>query len=315
MQRKYHLKSKVNKTAQFLWYLQNFIRHGTFSPSIKQIVPIKDRIFVIGNGPSLNTDITSHIKDLCLEDIMMVNQALTHTLAFELKPKYYMLMDPAYWGFYTDKEDIDGGLTQCVKCLNEAFSRVDWEMNVFAPYHYYHKRTAKSLVLNNPKLHIYTFNAVELYTFSMLQRWLYRHNFAIPSGINVLLAGLCCAVTMGYKEIYLLGADSTWHKQLEVDENNRVYSLETHYYHNQKEKIYTPYPLSFHMQCIAEAFKAYDTLGVAFPYIYNLSSVSMIDAFKRKNIDSILGSGGGDTKHLVILIYSLFLIKRGAYVS
>lgn len=89
MQWKHYLKSKANKTVQVLWYFANFVRHGTFSPSIKQIMPIKDRIFVIGNGPSLNTDIASHIKNLCCEDIMMVNQALTHPLVIKLKATLY----------------------------------------------------------------------------------------------------------------------------------------------------------------------------------------------------------------------------------
>lgn len=289
---KHRLKLRVNKSAQLLWYLQGFIRHGTFKPSIKSIKPNKERIFVMGNGPSLKNDIAPHIQSLRGEDVLMVNQALTHPLAFSLKPTYYMLMDPAYWGFYSKEEDSDGYITRDMQKLNEALAKVDWEMIILAPYHFYHKRTNKGINFKNPHLHVHTFNAVELYTFYSLQSWLYRHNFAIPSGINVLLASLCAGITMKYKHIYLLGADSTWHKQLNVDSNNKVYSLETHYYHDKEEKIYTPYKLSFHMQCITEAFKAYDALGMSFPHIYNCSSISMIDAFKRTHIDNIFAGGG-----------------------
>lgn len=291
---KRNLKLRTLKSASLLWYLQDFVRKGTLAPSIRKLHPTRKRIFVLGNGPSLKVDVSPHIAQLKNEDVMMVNQALTSALAFDIKPRYYVLMDPAYWGFYTDEEDTqDKLITACIKELNEALSRVDWDMTILAPHNFYTKRTTKSIVFANPHIHIATFNAVELYTFFRLQNWLYRHNLAIPSGINVLIAALCCAVTMNYESIYLLGADSNWHMQLGVDENNRTYSLETHYYHDDAQKCYTPYPLSFHMECITNAFKAYDVLGKNFRQIHNLSSISMIGAFPRGKLSAILAGGGG----------------------
>lgn len=300
------LKKNIQKSGQFLWFVQDFLRNGTFHPSVKSIQRSKDRIFVIGNGPSLNKDIAPFVNNLKNEEILMVNQALTHPLAFNLKPNYYMLMDPAYWGFYTHEEDADGWITNCVTSLNERLVNVDWQMNILAPYHFYAKRTEKGIAYTNQNIHIRTFNATELYTFFSLQRWLYANGFAIPNGINVLISALCCALIISYKKIYLLGADSTWHTQLDVDENNRVFSLEEHYYHDKVQKVYTPYSLSFHMQCIAEAFKAYDTLGMTFPQIYNLSSSSMIDAFPRDNLGNIF-TGGARVKFLCLFL--LFLLS------
>lgn len=310
---RHSLKKNVVKSGQFLWFMQDFLRHGTLCPSVKSIQKNKDRIFIIGNGPSLNKDIAPFVENLKHEDVMMVNQALTHPLAFNLQPHYYVLMDPAYWGFYTQEEDVEGWIADCITSLNERFADVNWQMDILAPYHFYAKRTQKSVAPANENIHIRTFNATELYTFFSLQRWLYINGFAIPSGINVLISALCCAIIMGYSKIYLLGADSNWHAQLDVDENNRVFSLEEHYYHDEVERVYTPYRLSFHMQCITEAFKAYDTLGMTFPQIYNLSSSSMIDAFPRGNLADIFTGGGARVKFLwLFLLFLLSSDKRRA---
>lgn len=291
---KRNLKLRAIKSASFLWYMQNFIRNGTFTPSIRKLHPTRKRVFVLGNGPSLNNDVPPHIEQLKNEDVMMVNQAITHSLALEIKPRYYVLMDPMYWGLYTNEEDTEEKLiTTRVRKLNESLLRVDWDMTILTPYNFYKKRTSKGIALSNPHIQIATFNAMEIYTFFRFQNWLYKRNFAIPSGINVLIASLSCAVTMGYEHIYLLGADSNWHTQLGVDSDNCVYFLEKHYYHNDTQKCYMPYSLSFHMECITAAFKAYEILGKGFPQICNLSSTSMIDAFPRSTLAEIFMGGGG----------------------
>lgn len=91
---------------------------------------------------------------------------------------------------------------------------------------------------------------------------------------------------MGYDKVYLLGADSDWHINLSVDSHNNVYINSTHFY--GAEKKYMPYKLSFMMQCNANAFKAYDALGLSFDGIRNLSSTSMIDGLKRDTISRVL---------------------------
>lgn len=293
--------------ARLLWYMQDFIRHSTLFPSLTKIIPQKSRVFILGNGPSLNGDIAAYKANLANEELMMVNQAITHKLAFELKPKYYVLMDPAYWGFYTQSEDVQGLLKASIHNLSKSLNRVTWDMYILAPNHFYHNRTQKGIHLTNPRLHIALFNASELYTFPLLQKWLYTRNLAIPSGINVLLAALCCAVTLKYKEIYLLGADSSWHSELFVDSDNKVYCLDTHYYHKNAEKIYTPYPLSFHLQCCAEAFKAYSVLGKVFPHIVNCTSISMIDGLNRGNLAHIFTRGGARARFCINLLRFIYL--------
>lgn len=277
------------------------MRFGSFAPSIRDIQPSKSRVFILGNGPSLLTDIEAHKDKLVCEDTLMVNQSLASPLGFELKPTYYVLMDPAYFGILPGG-DIDVEFARRVAELSEALDRVDWEMILFVP-HRYHRYALKSTarksprenlcLCTNPNVRIATFNAVGLYSFQNLARAMYRANLAIPSGINVLIASLCCMITLKYEQIYLLGADSDWHKALSTDSHNRVFLHNEHFYEDAQSVSYMPYTFAFIMQCMADAFRAYQELGEIFSHITNCSSNSMIDAFPRMSLDSVLSRFGG----------------------
>lgn len=292
----------VKNSWQLFWWAQQYLRFGTFSPSIRSIKPTANRVFVLGNGPSLAKDIAKYTEQLVHEDILMINQALDSSLGFELKPRYYVLMDPVYFGTLPG-DYRDENLVRDVSNLIKALDRVDWKMKLFVPYHEYKRAQNKIDRLNNnqqgnifsylnPNVEILTFNSAELYTFKSLARVMYGHNIAIPSGINVLIVALSCMIALGYEHIYLLGADSDWHKNLEVDSHNKVFMKDTHFYQETSDVSYVPDTLTFIMQFMTETFKAYQELGKVFPQkISNCSSSSMIDAFPRLSLESILGGG------------------------
>lgn len=287
------IKSSCVNVGNLMWWGVNALRFGTLFPTIKQIMPSNNkRLFVIGNGPSVNVDIAGFEDSLSREDVIMVNQALTSPLAFQIKPKYYVLMDPFYMGIYDEKAGID--FKSRVDALNEAFVKVDWEMCLLVSYIHYKKRiNGRCIKVENNFIKVCTFNSLELYSFKSLQKIFYKHNFAIPSGINVLIAALSCGVVLGYKEIYLLGANSDWHKQLSVDSQNRLYTYDAHYYDGGvPEKVFSNYTVAFVFKNIAQAFRAYEELGKMSFGITNCTSKSMIDAFPRVSLAKVLGGGG-----------------------
>ena len=322
---KANAKVFVKNSCQLFWWAQQYLRFGTFSPSIRSIKPTASRVFVLGNGPSLTKDIAKYTEQLAREDLVMVNQSLTSPLGFELKPRYYVLMDPVYFGtlpgYYGDEN-----LVWVVPNLIQALERVDWKMKLFVPYHEYKRAQNKIdrpsnnkqenvLSCINPNVEILTFNAVELYTFKHLARIMYSHNLAVPSGINVLIVALSCMIALGYEYIYLLGANSDWHKNLEVDSQNKVFMRDTHFYQDISDETYVPYTFAFIMQCMTDAFRAYQELGEVFPQkIINCSSNSMIDAFPRVSLESILG-GGGEVRKSIFLFYYSFVLptNNGGY--
>ncbi len=281
--------SSLNTMRLMLWCLR-FIKNGTLYPTIKTIKPNNDRIFIFGNGPSLNADIAPHIPQLQNEDVLIINKAITTSLAQIIKPKYYIILDPAFFGISYAGENPQYS-KEYMEALG-ALRNVDWEMNVCMPYMFYSNKHIQSICKDNPFIYIKTFNALELYTFKSIEKLFYKQNLAIPSGINVLIASLCCAITMGYKSIYLLGADSNFTKMLNVDEDNRLYYVLEHFYKKEK-KVFFPMSIADNLSCVVRAFKAYEELGVLDFGIINLTSTSMIDAFPRDKLENVLNGGGG----------------------
>ena len=97
---------------------------------------------------------------------------------------------------------------------------------------------------------------------------------------------------MGYTKIYLYGADHSWTKTLDVDNENFVISIQPHYYEdNEKElqrvrEAYKNLRLHDVLGSMVVAFRSYweikdyaEAIGVE---ILNHTPGSMIDAFPKK---------------------------------
>lgn len=102
---------------------------------------------------------------------------------------------------------------------------------------------------------------------------------------------------MGYKEIYLTGADHSWTRTLSVDDNNRVVSIQPHFYaDNSAEQqrvtsVYSNVTLPRIINSFYIAFNAYhqiagfaDRIGVK---IINSTPGSFIDAFTRSPLPGV----------------------------
>ena len=122
----------------------------------------------------------------------------------------------------------------------------------------------------------------------------------MPQAQNVLVAALFLGMRLGFKNIALLGADHSWHESLVLDENNQV-CVRYGYFDNRTPKL-APFTIDgstgniFTMGkiflAIGRMFESYQDiemysrhLGVK---ITNLSSMTCIDAFKRRNISEVL---------------------------
>ena len=55
----------------------------------------------------------------------------------------------------------------------------------------------------------------------------------MPRPHNVLVGSLFLSIRMGYKEVYVYGADHSWLKDIFVAEDNMVYLSQKHFYDNQ----------------------------------------------------------------------------------
>ncbi|MDE5809306.1 MAG: hypothetical protein K2H59_03370, partial [Muribaculaceae bacterium] len=222
--------------------------------------------------------IDKHLDILCQNDTLAVNFAANSPEFFQIKPRYYTLADPLFF------EDSDA---ENMIALYDNLNKVDWQMTLIIPV----KAPVK---VKNPNITVERFNMVGVDGARWLKHILFDSRMAMPRPRNVLIPSIMAAIWLGYKEIYLVGADHSWMKSISVDNDNHVVSIQTHFYKDsnkelgRKRDLFANVKLHEVAHSYYTAFKAYHTIldyitpkGVK---IYNATPESFIDAFERRNL-------------------------------
>jgi hypothetical protein len=242
---------------------------------------------LLGNGPSLNTSLQRHPDFFKKHSLVCVNNFSITKEYTELKPQYYVMLDPIYW--MADPPEI---FKETIKNLQE---KTSWPLQLFIPQHARKTESINRLAKQNSNIRVCYFNYTVFKGFDFIGNWFYKKNLAMPQSQNVLVASLFLAINSGFKTIYLIGADHTWHEHLHVNDENVLCLKDEHFYDHEQKVTYRPFKKDPYT---GETFKVHEifvTWGKAFygywnlnEYakhrnctIYNASEVSFIDAFKR----------------------------------
>ncbi len=240
-----------------------------------------ERLIIMGNGPSLATNIRNDIDKLTGERTLAVNFAANADEFTRLRPDFYLLADPH---FFTAM-DSDPNVAKLYQRFN---SSVDWEMTLFVPA----SIKKSDIKISNPRISIERFNPIGVEGFKWVEQLAYSSGRGMPRPRNVLIPAIMLGMLMGFHEIYIIGADHSWIKTLDVNERNEVVSVQPHFYkdnEDEKSRVTSVYKnvrlheilLSFHV-----AFKAYhkiaDYAASKEVHIYNSTPQSYIDAFPRR---------------------------------
>lgn len=244
--------------------------------------PAGRTLVIMGNGPSLRSFIEAGPEVREGFDLMAVNFAANAPEFRALRPQLYILADPHFFnGFATDPN---------VRRLWENLSAVNWPMVLWLPLS--HKAMVWPLIGSPaPQVELRWFNLTPVEGRGPLARALISHGYGMPRPRNVLIPAIMTALRSGYRRIYLVGADHTWSRTLWVDEENRVVSVQPHFYKdNEKESArvaseYAGYHLHDILGSLTIAFRSYfdireyaDCIGAE---IINATPGSFIDAFPR----------------------------------
>lgn len=266
---------------------------GNLSGTVKSIVKLmfqsrrsfvtkadEERVIIMGNGPSLNETIENHIDILKTTPAIAVNFAANAPQFTMLRPRYYVLADPH---FFVNKQDIN-----VAKLMSNLSELVDWTMTLFVP----NSVKKHNITITNKNISIEYFNMVGVEGFQWFENFAFSRGYGMPRPRNVLIPSIMIAMQMGYKEIYITGADHSWTKTLSVNENNEVISIQPHFYkEDEKEQKrirtdYLHYPLHQIIYSFYVAFKSYFVIQRYAKNrkidIYNSTPESFIDAFPRR---------------------------------
>ena len=253
------------------------------NPGKFPVADTAEPLYILGNGPSLRDNISNDLELLRHGRTLAVNFAANAPEFTLLRPTYYVLADPH---FFNNPGDPN------VSRLIDALASAEWEMTLFVPV----KARIPASLNGNPRLSVVRFRFIAAEGFTSFEHFAFRHRLGMPRPRNVLIPSIMIGLWMGYKKIYLLGADHSWLKTLSVDDENRVVSIQPHFYteddreQQRIRKTYMNLPLHSVLESFHIAFRSYhrirhyaDSCGAE---VINATPGSFIDAFSRGSLPS-----------------------------
>lgn len=280
------LLSVQQKTIVFINSIISLIKVMVLSDfSLKTAKASNPRCGILGNGPSLKTTLERDAEFLIGLELFAVNLFSITEQYTQLKPKNYLLLD---WSFMNP--DHWHGRTG----LRGIVENTSWDLNLFVPTKMLKSDYFRNELAQNTHIKPIPFNYTIVTGFTGLTHWLFRHGLGMPQCQNVLVATLFYALNMGFKEIYLFGADHSWHEMIKLDENNNMVVSDTHFY-GQKDYDIAVRETSYMSQQLFSLHKAFYGYEVLAKYarslgvkVYNASVRSYVDVFEKVKISDLL---------------------------
>lgn len=262
--------------------------------SLHKRTPKTDRLIIIGNGPSFSSSFLKFEEIICKTECLMVNESALHSVYEIIRPSIYALVDPKYFKdieFKSYRKVVDS-------LIKSIISKTNWNMSIIMPY------SAKdSYIVNrfseNENLQVLFYEDGMKHYDGMSKYEAWDKNFLAPPAQTVLNLAVWLSIYWGYRETYIIGADTSWHVELKMDQQtNELYTIDTHFYDNKvvygdfyddKQKR-RPIGTKLYEELFAEATalmeycelrKYADWKGLK---VYNASEYSWIDAFERKKL-------------------------------
>lgn len=291
-----NLKKLLKKLFETAMSLMKVMARSRFRVHMPKMAQPNMSCIVFGNGPSLDEDIQDKKDIIKSLDTFCVGRFAESDLYKKLRPKYYVFADPMWWSSVAPAKTV----LMRNRLFNRIISDTSWPLLVCVPFEA--KEFLNSVFLESPNISLLFYNNVSISGGKRILNILYDWNLGIPHVQTVLVAALFLAIRMEYKKIVLLGGDHSWHESLALDDLNRVCLKDRHFY--DKDTEMRPFTVDgsdeniFTMDKLFQAFgKMFEGHRIIADYanshgaeIINASSVTYIDAYKRRNISEALAA-------------------------
>lgn len=270
-------------------------RYLKFSPSpLPQIMDKKEKMVLIGNGPSLNKSIELYKDEILKYDRLVVNYFALSEQYELLKPNFYLFVDPAFFDIPDHLHDSTNRL------INAIVTKTTWKMHLCAPEGVAETPLIKAIERNKNIEFIY-FYAGKQRTGDLTQYEIWDRNLCCPPCQNSLNTGVYLSLYWGYKETYLIGVDMSSLEDIRIDqETNELFSIDTHFYNNNQvysdqklfdvkhRRLCTGWTLHEYIYAYGLMFENFYKLSKYAEYkglkVYNASEYSWINCFERKKL-------------------------------
>ena len=153
----------------------------------------------------------------------------------------------------------------------------------------------------NASIRVVYFNYTVVSGFKPLTYWLYEKGLGMPRAQTVIIAALTLMVNRKFDTIYLFGADTSWHEQIRLNDQNQLLIKQIHFYDKptdvRHEPVYSDkyrqrtFSMASQFLSLHKVFRGYEILRDYADHrhvtILNASAKSYIDAFDRKTVGTV----------------------------
>jgi hypothetical protein len=246
-----------------------------------------DACCILANGPSLKLTLeTSDIDFLADKELVAVNNFAISPFFKQLRPANYVIHDLAFYfydGVHFKNQDVE-------KTLQALKTDIDWPIYLYVQQKARQSPYFRDLVLANKNIKLVYYNTAIFEGFDSIKHWFFRSHLATPQTQNVLVMALFLSIKRHFKQIYLFGADHSWHEQLKLGQQGL--EVKDHHFYDTKDKGYVPIfdpqkqemsTMSKQFISLAKAFRGYEVLRdfarAEQVQVLNASKKTFIDAF------------------------------------
>lgn len=253
----------------------------------------RERMVIIGNGPSLTKTIELYEKQLHEADCVMVNFSANTPLFELIKPAYYVMMDP---GWMKMEDELKDSIHACVDAI---VMKTQWSMRLVLPSHLRSWWAVNEFKKNSNITVLFDGGEWRPLQGEKLYK-AFDDNRVSPPTYTVMTYCVYMSLYWGYKETYIVGADTSFIKDMYVGQKDNVlYTIDSHYYDNA-DVCPEPIDPEFKGRPFGRTMEVelYELYMIFYEYnmlnryakwkglkLYNASEFSMIDCLERKKLE------------------------------
>ena len=248
---------------------------------------------VIGNGPSLKDSLEKYVDTITQYDRIAVSYFAATDAYEKIKPNFYAFADPMWFG---GKQEFKEGVNTLLQTLVQ---KTTWDMTVILPQKAKGMPVSKILSSNEHIKMVFYYDGY--YTPKGMEYYeALDKNMTYPPSQTVLNVCVWFSIYQLYKETYIIGADTSFFRDIKVDQQTNVlYTIDQHFYDNNE--VYKDTGLFDANHCrkmsmtmtelfedVGGMFKDYEVLRKYAQRkcvkLYNASEYSWVDSIERKKL-------------------------------
>ncbi len=191
--------------------------------------PKAEDVVILGNGPSFKKMVQEHRSFINTRDIFCVNHFPSTEYYEAMQPKFYITSAPDLWLDDIDTYFVD----QSNRLFNTMAEKTTWPLIFYIPFEAGKFNRWKNILARNPNIEIRYYNNTPIEGWKWFRHFCFDAGWGMPRPHNVMIPSLMVTLNMGYKTIYLWGADHSWLSEISINDQNQVLINQKHFYDEQ----------------------------------------------------------------------------------